>query len=100
MAGTDSRERVKKGQTEMLQEERQMENDRCELEDVGERQEEGGRGDTEQTSSQRRSVRLRADCDVLTTQKTGHFPHSTVELATNKCAINSERSAAGIRIID
>lgn len=77
-----------------------MENDRCELEDVGERHEEGGRGDTEQTSSQRRSVRPRADCDVLTTQKTGHFPHSTVELTTNKCAINSERSAAGIRIID
>lgn len=77
-----------------------MENDRCELEDVGERHEEGGRGDTEQTSSQRRSVRLRADCDVLTTQKTGHVPHSTVELTTNKSAINSERSAAGIRIID
>lgn len=36
-----------------------MENDRCELEDVGERHEEGGRGDTEQTSSQRRSAESR-----------------------------------------
>lgn len=77
-----------------------MENDRWELEDVGERHEEGGRGDTEQTSSQRRSGRLSADCDVLTTQKTGHFPHSTVELMTNKRAINCESSAAGSSIID
>lgn len=60
----------------------------------------GGSGDTEQTWSQRRFVRLRADCDVLTTQKTGQFPHSTVELTPNKPGIYSERSAVGSRIID
>lgn len=60
-----------------------MENDRCELEDVGESHEEGGRGDTEQASSQSRSVVLRAHCDVLTIQKSGQFPLSTVELMTN-----------------
>lgn len=32
-----------KGQTEMLQEERQMENDRCALDDVGENHKRGGR---------------------------------------------------------
>lgn len=61
---------------------------------------EGGSGDTEQTWSQRRFVRLRADCDVLTTRKTGQFPHSTVELTPNKPGIYSERSAVGSRIID
>lgn len=35
-------ERRGKGQTEMLREERQMENDRCELDDVGENHKGGG----------------------------------------------------------
>lgn len=61
---------------------------------------EGGSGDTEQTWSQRRFLRLRADCDVLTTQSTGQFPHSTVELMPNKLGIYSKRSAVGSRIIN
>lgn len=36
MTETDQGEHGGKGQTEMLQEERQMENDRCELDNVGE----------------------------------------------------------------
>lgn len=60
---------------------------------------EGGSGDTEQTWPQRRFVRLRADCDVLTTQKTGQFPHSTVELMPNKSGIYFDKAAVGSRII-
>lgn len=52
-------------------------------------------GDTEQTWSRRRFVRLRADSDVLTTQEPGQFPRHTAELA-----FISARSAAGSWIID
>lgn len=42
MTGTDQGERMGKGQTEMLWEERQMENDRCELDGVGENRKRAG----------------------------------------------------------
>lgn len=67
MTGTDHGESGGKGQTEMLQEERQMENDRCELDDVGENHKggEAGAGAGHWIDISKRGIffRLRADSD-------------------------------------